>query len=161
MYTKILVPLDGSALAERAVIQAEEIAKATGAELIFLQVVPAPLGKAPEAGQDEEIKALLESAAQARAYLGMVATRAGGAGVKSRFEVMEGAPAAGILAFAHDNDVDLIVMSTHGRSGVSKLVMGSVAEKVMLTTRRPVLLVKPERLAETHIDESDVFLSAH
>ncbi len=161
MYTKILVPLDGSALAERAIAQAEQIAKATGAELILMQVVQTPLGKTPEAGETEELKALRESGAQARAYLGMVATRASGAGIKTRFEVLEGAPAAGILAFAHNEDVDIIVMSTHGRSGLSKLVMGSVAEKVMLTTKRPVLLVKPERLHVEHIDEADVFLSAH
>ncbi len=161
MYTKILIPLDGSTLAERAIVQAEEIAKATGAELILIQVVQAPLGKTPEAGQAEEEKAFRENAAQARAYLSMVATRISGAGVRCRFVVLEGAPAAGILAFAHDEDVDLIVMSTHGRSGISKVVMGSVAEKVMLTTKRPVLLVKPERLQVTHIDEADVFLSAH
>ncbi len=161
MYTKILVPLDGSALAERAIVQAEEIARATGAELILVQVVQAPLGQTPEAGQAEEEKAFRETAAQARAYLGMVATRVGAAGVRSRFVVLEGAPAPGILGFAHDEDVDIIVMSTHGRSGISKVVMGSVAEKVMLTTKRPVLLVKPERLHLSRIDETDVFLSAH
>src|SRR5512146_1826378 len=74
MYTKILVPLDGSALAERAIVQAEEIARAAGAELILIQVVQAPLGQTPEAGQAEEEKAFRETAAQARAYLGMVAT---------------------------------------------------------------------------------------
>lgn len=161
MYTKILVPLDGSALAERAVAQAEEIAKATGAEIILLQVVQAPLGQSPEAGQVEETKALLETAAQARAYLGMVATRVSAAGARARFNVLEGAVAAGILGFAHNEDVDLIVMSTHGRSGISKFVMGSVADVVMRTTKRPVLLVKPERLQLTHIDEADLFLSAH
>ena len=161
MYTKILVPLDGSALAERAVAHAEQIAKAAGAEMILVQVIQAPLGAAPEAGQDEEVNALRESAAQARAYLGMVATRVSAAGVRARFEVLEGAPAAGILAFAHSEDVDLLVMSTHGRRGITKMVMGSVAEKVMLTTKRPVLLVKPERLRAEHIDEADVFLSAH
>ncbi len=161
MYTKILVPLDGSALAERAIVQAEEIARPAGAELILVQVVQAPLGQTPEAGQAEEEKAFRETAAQARAYLSMVATRVSGAGVRARFVLLEGAPAAGILGFAHDEDVDLIVMSTHGRSGISKVVMGSVAEKVMLTTKRPVLLVKPERLQVSRVDETDVFLSAH
>ncbi len=161
MYTKILVPLDGSALAERAIVQAEEIAKAAGAALLLVQVVQAPLGKTPEAGQAEEEQAFRETAAQARAYLGMVTTRVSSAGVRTRFVVLEGSPASGILAFAHDEDVDIIVMSTHGRSGISKMVMGSVAEKVMLTTKRPVLLVKPERLQVSHIDETDVFLSAH
>ncbi len=162
MYSKILVPLDGSALAERALAQAEEIARGTGAEIVLLQVVQAPLSMSPEAGQEEETKAILEQASRARVYLGTVASRLAAAGSRSRFEVAEGPPAAGILGFAHREEVDLIVMSTHGRSGVSKLLMGSVAEKVMLTTKRPVLLVKPERVPTPgHLDESDVFLSAH
>src|SRR4030065_332869 len=107
MYTKILVPLDGSALAERALPQAGEIPRSTGAEVIG------------------------------------------------------GSPADGILGFAHRENVDLLIMSTHGRSGVSKLLMGSVAEKVMLTTKRPVMLVKPERSRKERIEEVDVFLSAH
>lgn len=161
MYTKILVPLDGSTLAERAITQADEIARATGAEVILLQVVQAPLAKVPEAGQAEEDNAIKEIAAGARAYLAMVASRVSADGAKVRFEVLAGAPATGILGFAHKEDVDLIVMSTHGRSGLSRLVMGSVAEKVMLTTRRPVLLVKPEKVFVEKIDEADAFLSAH
>jgi hypothetical protein len=52
-------------------------------------------------------------------------------------------------------------MSTHGRTGLSKALMGSVAEKVMLTTKRPVMLVKPERIpVAPHIDETDTFLGA-
>src|SRR3972149_1282551 len=122
MYTKILVPLDGSALAERALPHAGEIARSTGAEGILLQVGGAPLR--------------------------------GAAGVG-------GSPPDGTLGFAHRENLDLLIRSTHGRSGVSKLLMGSVAEKVMLTTKRSVMLVKPERSRTERIEEVDAFLSAH
>jgi len=162
MYTKILVPLDGSALAERAIVHAEEIARGTGAEIILLNVIQAPLSKFPEASVAEELKATVEEAAKARAYLTAIASRLSAAGLKARCEVLEGTADAAILGYAHDRDVDILVMSTHGRTGLSKAVMGSVAENVMLTTKRPVMLVKPERVPVAHHkDEADVFLSAH
>lgn len=161
MYAKILTPLDGSSLAERAVDHAAEIARGTGAQLILLQVVHAPLAEAPEAGQAAESAAITESAAVAMQYLRSVAERLAGTGIALRCEVLDGEPAAAILGFAHNENVDAIVMSTHGRSGLGKLIMGSVAEKVALTTRRPVMLVKPERLVLQRFDEVDTFLSAH
>lgn len=162
MYTRILVPLDGSALAERAVSHASKIARAMGAELILAQFVQPPLGGAPEAGQSEEVRAIRDAGAEANAYLAGIAGRLSGEGCNSvRVEIREGAPAEGILGLAHNDDVDLIVMCTHGRTGLSKMLMGSVAEKVMLTTKRPVMLVKPERVRATRVDEADVFLSAH
>jgi nucleotide-binding universal stress UspA family protein len=163
MYSKILVPLDGSVLAERATQHAVEIARGTEAEIILLQVVQAPLSKVPEVGMSEEVKSFQEVAAQVRAYLDRIASRLRSEGAKKvRVEVVEGVADAAILGFAHNEDVDILVMSTHGRTGLSKAIMGSVAEKVMLTTKRPVMLVKPERIAlAEHIDEIDTFLSAH
>ncbi len=161
MYTKILLPLDGSSLAERAVSHAAEIARGTSAELILLQVVHDPLADAPEAGQQEESRAVAEVSALALEYLQRIAASLAADGIKARCAVLEGEPAAAILGLAHDENVDAIVMSTHGRSGFSKLIMGSVAEKVALTTKRPVMLVKPERVAVEHVDEVDTFLSAH
>lgn len=162
MYKKILVPLDGSALAERAINHAAEIARGTGAELILLQVIQVPLSKVPEAGQKEEEKSTLEVAAQAKAYLDRVAARVIKEGAKVRTVILEGAADGAILGFAHNEEVDILVMSTHGRTGLSKALMGSVAEKVMLTTKRPVMLVKPERVpVAQHIDETETFLSAH
>ena len=162
MYKKILVPLDGSALAERAIHHATEIAKGTGAEVILLQVVPIPLARVPEAGQKEEEKSIQEVAAQAKAYLERIAARVIKEGVKARTVILEGAADGAILGFAHNEEVDILVMSTHGRTGLSKALMGSVAEKIMLTTKRPVMLVKPERIpVAAHIDEVETFLSAH
>ena len=160
MYAKVLVPLDGSALAERAIPHAVEIARGTGAEIILLRVVQVPLSKYPEAGQKEELNSIRETAAQARAYLDVVAARVRKEGVKVRSEVLEGAADGAILGFAPNEDVDILVMSTHGRTGLSKALMGSVAEQVMHTTKRPVMLVKPERVVTKTIEEVDVFLSA-
>ena len=68
-----------------------------------------------------------------------------------------GEPTGEILRKAHKEDVDLIVMSTHNEGDLYKLVVGSVAEKVLLGTKRPVLLVKPEKVAIAHhVDEQEV-----
>jgi len=161
MYTKILVPLDGSALSERALTHAEEIAKGTGAELILMQVIGIPLADVPEVGPAEEEKAFSAEVDSSRAYLESIGERLRQAGVSVRTVVAQGAADSQILGFAHRENVDILVMSTHGRSGLSKLLMGSVAQKVMLTTQRPVMLVKPERVHAARVEEVDMFLGAH
>lgn len=161
MYSKILVPLDGSALAERALIHAEEIAKGTGAELILMQVVGIPLADAPEAGPAEEKAVSKEEIDAARTYLESIGERLRQVGLSVRNVVARGAADSEILGFAHRENVDILVMSTHGRSGISKLLMGSIAQKVMVTTKRPVMLVKPERVHATRVEEVDAILGAH
>jgi nucleotide-binding universal stress UspA family protein len=160
MFKKILVPLDGSALAERAIDQVEKMAEGSGAEVILLRVVPAPLGKAPEAGQMEESKAFAEAVARAAAYLEKIATRLGAISVKTRILVPSGDPKDGILAAAHKEDVDCIVMSTHGGTALARTLMGSTVEKVVYTTKRPVFLVKPEKIHAARVEEGDIFAGA-
>ena len=157
MFNKILVPLDGSALAERAIDQVEKMAKGSVAEVLLLKVVPAPLGKAPEAGQVEELKAYAENVARATAYLERIATRLGAISVKSRILVTSGEPYAEIIAAAHKEDVDCIVMSTHGGTALARVLLGSTAEKVVYTTKRPVFLDKPEKIHAARVEEGDVF----
>ena len=96
MFKKILLPLDGSAMSERAVDAAEEMARGSGGEILLLKVVPSPLGKAPEAGQAEETKAFTESVNRSKAYLEKFATRFAGKSVKSRILVPSGEPYAEI-----------------------------------------------------------------
>ena len=84
MFKKILVPLDGSALSERAIEQVEKMAEGSGAEVLLLKVVPAPLAKAPEAGQIEESKAFAEVTDRATAYLEKIGKRLAAISVKSR-----------------------------------------------------------------------------
>ena len=161
MKPKILVPLDGSALAERAVEQAEKIAKALGYEVILFQVIQNPLASAPEAGPAAEERATLDTIDSANTYLKTIATRLEKKGIKARIEIGEGPPYAGILGLAHKEDVDFIIMSTHGRTGITRALMGSVAEKVVYTTKRPVMLVKPEKILSARADEAEAILSMH
>jgi nucleotide-binding universal stress UspA family protein len=157
MFKKILVPLDGSALAERAIEQVEKMAEGSGAEVLLLKVVPPPLAKAPEAGQIEESKALADAVERARAYLQNIAKRLTAISVKFRVLVPSGEPYAEILAAAHKEDVDCIVMSTHGGTALARTLLGSTAERVVYTTKRPVFLVKPEKIHAARIEEGDIF----
>lgn len=161
MQMKILVPLDGSKLSERALTQAETIAKALGAEIILTRVIENPLASAPEAGPAVEKTVAGETIDQARTYLDGIVFDLKGKGIQGRAVVQEGPPYSAILGLAHKEDVDFIVMSTHGRTGLSKTVMGSVAEKVVYTTKRPVMLVKPERIHQERVDEAEVIVSMH
>jgi nucleotide-binding universal stress UspA family protein len=144
MYEKILVPLDGSGLAERAVRHAEEIARGTGAEILLLQAVYIPMPIVPEAVLLAGGKAVEEASRVAVEYLEKTAASVRAEGYRVRTMIDERPPADAILHIAEREEVDAIVMSTHGRSGLSRLVMGSVAESVLHASRRPVMLVKPE-----------------
>jgi nucleotide-binding universal stress UspA family protein len=157
MYSKILVALDGGELSERAIQHAEEIGKATNAEVILFQVVQNPIRTVPiAAGQKEETRAMKEAADKAGAYLEKLAVPLKAKGIKVRCETEVGEPTPHILGKAHKENVDLIVMSTHYEGELHKLVTGSIAEKVLLRTKRPVLLVKPERVAIAHhVDEQE------
>lgn len=157
MFKKILVPLDGSAFSERAIDQVEKMAKGSDAEVLLLKVVPSPLGKAPEAGQTEESKAFTESVARAKTYLERVATRLGAISLKTRILIPSGEPHSEILAAAHKEDVDCILMSTHGGTALARSLLGSTAEKVVYTTKRPVMLIKPKEILAARIDEGEVF----
>ena len=145
MYSKILVPLDGSPLAERALEPALEMARTTGSEIILLEAVQDSLAAVPEARYHVPLKETYRSAILSMKYLQNIASRLRPHVKKVRWHVEEGDPTDAILSFAHNENVDLIVMGTHGRTGLSRVVMGSVAEKVTVTTHRPVVLVKPDR----------------
>ena len=158
MYCKILVPLDGSKFGERAVQQAEEIGQCMKAEIILFKVVQNPIRSVPiAAGQKEETKATQEVIDKAGAYLEKVASPLKAKGIKVRCDIAVGEPTPAILKKAHKENVDLIVMSTHNEGELYKMVVGSVAEKVLLGTKRPVLLVKPEKVQIAHhVDEQEV-----
>jgi len=145
MYSKILVPLDGSQLAECAIGPALDMARATDAEIILLEAVQDSLAPVPEAHYHVPAKETYRSAITSMKYLRDIAGRLRPEVRKVRWHVEEGDPIDAILSTAHRQDVDVIVISTHGRTGVSWLVKGSIAEKVAMTTHRPVMLVKPDR----------------
>jgi nucleotide-binding universal stress UspA family protein len=135
----ILVPLDGSILAESAVAPAVDLAREHGAKLVLLRAAEAhslPMADPTEA-QVQAVRAAEEYLTDARRRV----TQAGVAAVDT--SVWYGAPAEAIVEAARYRGADLIVMSSHGRSGLGRLVLGSVAESVQRATRVPILLIRP------------------
>jgi nucleotide-binding universal stress UspA family protein len=157
MYKQILVPLDGSALAEKILPHVQGIAKGTGAKVLLLRVAPsAAAGIAAEA--PTEARKLLE-AEQARAakYLEGVAKRVKDAGVGTKTQVSVGEPAVEIVTAAEREKADLIALMSHGVTGLSHFDMGSVAEKVVKTSPRPVLLVRAFRTVPRVLADQEVW----
>jgi nucleotide-binding universal stress UspA family protein len=137
----ILVPLDGSALAERALDKATEIVRDNpAATLVLLRAAEATT--LPGADPTE---AQIAAVQEAETYLEGVARRLSEQGVKQvQTSVWYGPPAPAIVEAARVRNADLIVMSTHGRSGLGRLILGSVAESVLRGTRTPILVLRAE-----------------
>ncbi len=142
MYKKILVPLDGSELAKKGLEEAEKLAQTFGAEIILFQVVPFM----PIYGSPELVTPLIVDEKQKEAaekYLLKVAEEVRAKGFKVTSVVKTGQQVAvEIIDFAKENGVDLIVMCTHGRSGITRWVLGSVALKVLTRAETPILLIR-------------------
>ncbi len=145
---RLMVPLDGSEASETAVNPATHIGRACQAELLFVWVVPTVQTISGERGAAAKLMptaaaALLDvEAREACRYLEEVASRVRAAGVAARTAVERGEPVQVLLETAARQAVDLIVMATHGRSGVSALWAGSVTSRVVAAGQRPVFLVR-------------------
>ena len=157
VYQKILVPLDGSELAERSLKHALAIAGETKlAQIILLTVVgPITLGLFfPAEGFDcgggvmagdllDELRK--EQEEKAKKYLNTIITRLSGKDYKLYPIIIIGRSSNEIVRFADSNNIDLIIMSTHGRSGIGRWVMGSVTDSVLHSSRVPVLVIPPQQ----------------
>lgn len=144
MFQRILVPLDGSARAEQAFPIAERIARATGGSLTLLRVVESPR-KFDEytARLPEEFGELLEAdTTRAKVYLQHVLTEGALEGIGVATSVRTGSVARQILQCVHDHQDDLIVMCSHGTTGLKRWLLGSVAQKVVHSSGVPVLVVR-------------------
>jgi len=145
MYKKILVPLDGSELAKMALDEAEKLAKTFDAEIILFQVVPFM----PIYGSPELVTPLIVDEKQkeaAETYLLNLSEELKKRGLKVTATVRTGQQVAvEIIDFAKEVGADLIIMCTHGRSGISRWVMGSVALKVLTRAETPILLIRSKR----------------
>ncbi|MBP6965726.1 MAG: universal stress protein [Armatimonadetes bacterium] len=154
MYKTVMVTLDGSELAEMALVHGLAIAAKFEAKLILFavvesyQVYPQPGVVAPVAGvpigADDEV-------AQVRDYLRSLAEQHDHTGLEIIVTVNQGDPATEICDHSRAVSADLIVMSTHGRSGIRRWVYGSVADRVLRGAPTPVLLVRTssEQATET------------
>lgn len=160
MYRKIAVPLDGSKAAESVLSHVEVLARGCGTEEVVLLSVteritgytgtaqPSYTGPLPP--RDPMIKipvSIGKMQRQAERYLNRIAKRLDAKGIKVRTQVLLGNPAEEIVAYTQKNDCDLIAMSSHGRSGISRWAhsigaYGGVADKVLRASTVPVLMVK-------------------
>ena len=139
MYERILVPTDGSDAVDAAVDHAIDLAETYGAEVHAVYVVDTA-ALAAEMDYPQVVEALEAEGSRAVRAVEEQATAAGFDRVRTA--VLRGTPHAAILEYAEDNDVDLIVMGTHGRSGLDRYLLGSVTEKVVRKSDVPVLTVR-------------------
>ncbi len=126
MYKSLVVPLDGSELAEQALPYVAELARGFKSEVVLLTVCMA----------GDPLKHVLTD------YLERKAEKLGSSDVKASAVCIEGEPTSSILSFAAENKIDLIVISTHGKGGISRWPLGSIATKVVQSSHIPVFLVR-------------------
>lgn len=155
-YRRILVATDGSATCEGAIERAVELSACLGAELIVLSVAPAgdvtagdldaasdPLGAAEEATMALSQRGARPAVDEAVDRATTAAARCSAAGVTARPLVWEGPTADSVLAAADKEAVDIIVVGSHCRGGVGRLLLGSVSDHVVRHAKVPVMVVPP------------------
>lgn len=150
---KILAPLDGSDIGEVALPYVEAIAAKSPAAVNLLQVVAPPGSVEANLGGPDWSKFVKAMHDAGENYLKSVSERLNGREAKVTYEVLTGDPADKIVEYAAANGVNLIAMSTHGRTGIARWVLGSVADKVLHGARIPILLVRsPKMIVAKPID---------
>jgi nucleotide-binding universal stress UspA family protein len=143
LYDRILVPTDGSVASRRAIEHAVDLAAAHGATLHAVYVVNAgSYASLPTETSWEGVSEMLRE--EGEAALDDVTEAADGHGVTVERVLLEGSPAREIVRYAEGDDIDLVVMGTHGRGGIDRLLLGSVTERVVRASRVPVLTVQME-----------------
>ncbi len=138
MYEEILVPTDGSPTAEAALEHAVDIARRYDARIHALYVVDTNVYTTLETGTDMVIRALEDEGQKA---VERVESAAEAADLRVTSSVVTGVPSRDIVSYARDHDVDLVVMGTHGRTGLDRYILGSVAERVVRRADVPVMTV--------------------
>jgi nucleotide-binding universal stress UspA family protein len=135
MYRNILLPLDGSEISESAIPHVEALALGCEAKKVtILHVV-----------EQERYEGMLASGKRPGVYLQRTAKKLEAKGIPTNIKVLTGDPSEGIVCYAENNPIDIIVMASHGRSGVTRWAVGSVADKVFRASSVPVLMVKASK----------------
>jgi len=147
MYKKVLVPLDGSELAGCVLDHVRALVKEGSAgEVTLFNVVKVDTSYVELYGKNFDINAMREALfASARKYLAKIKSRLNSEGIKVKTDALEANSTANkITEYAEENGMELIVMGTHGYTGLKKLIMGSVASGVLNSSSVPVLLIRPK-----------------
>ena len=144
MYSKIIVPLDGSELSEQALPYARLVARSLAAPIELVQAFDMLPPRVLGAHTDHEMAGRLERSAQRRAqeYLASAAEPLAADGYAVSYTALHGAPAEAVVSVASADPAALVVMSTHGRGGIARWVMGSVTDKVLHMMPNPMLIVR-------------------
>lgn len=145
--SRMLVPLDGSGLAERALPAAERVAHATNSGLVLVRVVPLTAWAFAEGDaiiSGEIYQPILESEErEAIAYLDRVADGLRARGLTVQIQLARGEAAEALLDLESRLHIGIVVMTTHGRTGIPRLALGSVADRLARDGKAPVLIVRP------------------
>ena len=145
MYEKIMVPLDGSELAECVLPHVEGFIKGCHvSNVVFVRVVEpitAPVGNV-YIGREESRERESTRKSAVKDYLNQIMDRLKHEGTELHSEVLVGRVADSLADYTEKNDIDLILIATHGRSGVTRWVRGSIADKILRYSNVPVLMVR-------------------
>jgi nucleotide-binding universal stress UspA family protein len=142
MYKRVVVPLDGSRLAEGMLRFIVDIAGPLDLEVVLLRVIRVLPPQVTETVRTAVLENVEHNTADALEYLAPLANDLRTRGIRVRTEVRRGEPVDEIVAGAREADADLIAMTTHGRSGLGRLLFGSVAEAVLRQAEIPVFLMR-------------------
>ena len=145
-FKKIVVPTDGSAWSERPIPYAVDFARISGGELTLLHIFTPPMHEFVDslaiAGEYELANRIRE---EIKTHLLGLRDEIRAEGITCQTEIIDGVGVAGhICDFVQERDIDLVVMSTHGHSGLVRFLFGSVAHKVMHDLKVPVLVIRPD-----------------
>jgi nucleotide-binding universal stress UspA family protein len=147
MYRRIMVPLDGSKMAECVIPHVETVAKLTNASVELVHVIE-PVELPTRGGlalSVDDLKQIEEHSKQeAESYLREIVRRLKSAGIRPHSKLLTGKAADSLVDYIQENKFDLIIMATHGRSGISRWFWGSVADKILYSSKIPVLLVRSQ-----------------
>lgn len=145
-WKNICCPIDFSDASRAAMEVAADLARRFGATLTLLHAYPVPGYTFPDGSVVASSRMLQELADQATKHVGEWKKQAEELGApKVDAETLVGEPAGEIVAYARDHGTDLLVLGTHGRTGIEHALMGSIAERVVRRARCPVLTVHPQR----------------
>jgi len=150
MYRRILVPLDGSKLAESVLPHAQAIAKLAEASVELVHVtepVELPTRGGIALSIDDLKQIELHSRRDAQDYLRSVVNRLRRAGIRTHSKLLTGKAADSLVDYLHERNFDMVILATHGRSGISRWIWGSVAERILRSSVIPILIIRPPEYA--------------
>jgi nucleotide-binding universal stress UspA family protein len=156
VFKRILVPLDGSRFSISALPYTIDIAKRFRAHIVLLQVVQEilPIAMAAPSGGGPAIKEMFlkesrqqdkKTLTRSRRYLSRKIRELAAQGIKGSYCIMVGEPATSINECCQKEDIDLVVMTTHGRGGFKRTILGSVTDEIIRGSTVPILVIKPQR----------------